>query len=163
MAADQAENGIDVRIVRLDPLRVIAAHGYGRYEKGPEIKSHQILLGWLREHGLSDAGDGVRFFGFDNPPPSPGSPNYGYEFWMTAGPEVQASEPVEVKDFSGGLYAVARCKGTMNIRATWQKLMAWVEHSRYRQGRHQCLEEHLTFRDVQFEDFVLDLYLPIGE
>ena len=44
----------------------------------------------------------ARFFGFNNPNPSPGSPNYGYEQWLTVGPEVQAEGGIVIKEIPPG-------------------------------------------------------------
>lgn len=79
-----------------------------------------------------------RIFGFNNPDPTPGSPNYGYKFWITAGPEVQAKEGFTVKEFAGGLYAVTRCPvhdAGPDIPTMWKKLVAWREGSKYRMAR----------------------------
>ena len=74
---------------------------------------------------------------------------------------VAAEAPVQIKHFPGGLYAVTRCHGVQDIMATWQRLSAWVERSPYRPAEHQCLEEHVRFIDVPFEEYVLDLYHPV--
>lgn len=106
-----------------------------------------------------------RIFGFNNPDPTPGSPNYGYKFWITAGPEVQAEEGFTVKEFAGGLYAVTRCPvhdAGPDIPTMWKKLVAWCEGSKYRMARHQWLEEHLSTPGQPGVEFVLDLHLPIA-
>src|SRR5512137_1602722 len=95
---------LDVRIVTLQPVRVDSFHGFGT---GPETIAWSKLEAWATAKGFM--GDLVqhRIFGFNNPDPSPGSPNYGYEFWMVVGPQVQPEPGVPVKEFAGGLYAVA--------------------------------------------------------
>ena len=72
---------LDVRIVQLEPLRVASALGFG---PSPEAIAWEKILGWARQNGLPDAAStgatgkpAPRFFGFNNPSPSPGSPNYG--------------------------------------------------------------------------------------
>lgn len=117
---------LDVRIVQLEPLRVASALGFG---PSPEAIAWEKILGWARQNGLLPEGDatqpetsGVRFFGFNNPSPSPGSPNYGYEQWMTVGPDVVGSGEIPIKEFPGGLYAVTRCE-LRNIEATWKALV----------------------------------------
>ncbi len=155
---ENTEN-LDVRIVTLEPLHVASALGFGTE---PEMKAHATLLHWVRAQGLLDAPAAPRFFGFNNPSPSAGSPEYGYELWVTVAPGVKAEPPVEIKDFPGGRYAVTRCKGVENIVETWKRLGAWAEKSPYPRGRHQWLEEHVSFIDVPPEEFVLDLYIPIG-
>lgn len=156
---------LDVRIVTLEPLHVAAALGYGG---SPEMLACQKLAAWARLHGLLEQ-PGHRFFGFNNPSPSHGSPNYGYEQWITVGSEAHSEGDIQVKDFPGGLYAVATCTGGgESIPEVWQQLVIWLEHSPYRQGAHQWLEECLTpellFSDTFQADergFRFDLYLPI--
>ena len=104
-----------------------------------------------------------RFFGFCNPNPSPGSPNYGSEPWMTVGPEVAGGAGVEIKEFAGGLYAVTRCEDLQTITDTWHRLATWCEGSLYVMGQHQWLEECFTPGVERIEDYVFDLYLPIAE
>jgi len=153
---------LDVRIVHLEPLRVASALGFG---PNPEELAWKQILDFADARGLLGR-PGVRFLGFNNPSPSPGSPNYGYEQWITVGPEVAGTEKIEVKEFPGGLYAVARCHGVPEIGPTWKALLAWLEDSAYRYGPHQCLEECFDPpRDptASFEHVVFDLYLPLTE
>jgi AraC family transcriptional regulator len=104
-----------------------------------------------------------RFFGYNNPDPSPGSPNYGYDQWITIDASMQVEDPIKVKEFPGGLYAVTRCAGVQNIHATWQELVVWREASKYRMGQHQWLEELITPPDGLWDKAQFDLYLPIAE
>ena len=153
---------LEVRIVRLPPLRVASVHGFGTE---PETLAWKKLVDWAEPKGLMDLTK-HRVFGFNNPDPSPGSPNYGYEFWITVGPEVQASGEATIKDFPGGMYAVTRCEVKdpwQDIPGTWKKLMVWHEGSTYKMGRHQWLEEHLSSSDTSPQELTLDLYLPIAE
>ena len=147
---------IDVRIVRLEPMRVAVAHGFG---PGPEGVAWEKLLAWMQTTGLRP--EEHRFFGFNNPDPSPGSPNYGYEQWVTVGPEVQPSGDITIREFSGGLYAVTRC-ALPQITETWRRLAAWREGSPYRCASHQWLEEALSLAVEPLEELVLDIYLPIA-
>jgi DNA gyrase inhibitor GyrI len=153
---------LDVKIVELPPMRVARAHFYGTQ---PETGAFNKLLSWAREEGLLADGEAHRVFGFNNPDPSPGSPNYGYEFWMTVGPEVEGSDEIEIRSFAGGLYAVARCETEdqeERIGEGWQALIAWMEGSRYRPAHHQWLEEHIGDLEED-EPLILDLYCPIAE
>jgi DNA gyrase inhibitor GyrI len=148
---------LDVRIVRLEPLRVASVHAFG---PGPEGMAWENLVAWAGPRGLMDGSDHHRIFGFNNPSPTAGSPNYGYEFWL----ELQAGDPMDgpvaIKEFEGGLYAVTRCQGVDNITPTWRQLSLWREHSTRRIGSHQWLERHIGPADDP-EQLVLDLYLPI--
>lgn len=154
---------IAVRIVKLEPLHVVSFHGFG---PSPEDLAWQQLAAWAKPRGLLDYSPAHRIFGFNNPDPAPGSPNYGYEFWLTVGPEMQPEGDVKVQTFPGGLYAVARCVIRNDayevIGATWKQLVAWREASRYKEVCHQCLEEHIEVNEPG-RVFALDLYLPIAE
>jgi DNA gyrase inhibitor GyrI len=153
---------LHVRIVDLPPLRVAAALGFG---PNPEELSMQVLRPWLEAHGVSGTSAGRRYFGFNNPGPSVGSPNYGYEQWVTAEPEEQGAGEVVIKQFGGGRYGVARCR-LEDIQAVWGRLAAWLEDGRYTMGRHQWLEECLTPEALLRGDMgamELDLYIPLAE
>lgn len=153
-------NDFAVRIVKLEPLRVASFYGFGPH---PESQAAQKLVAWAAPRGRLDEHTGRRLFGFNNPNPSPGSPNYGYEFWLTVSPEVQEGEGVPVKEFGGGLYAVTRCQGVENIGATWGQLVKWLSDSSYGHAQHQWLEEHLNPVFPAAEDeLLLDLYAPIA-
>jgi DNA gyrase inhibitor GyrI len=152
-------DNLEVRIVTLERLHVASALGFGAE---PEFKAHETLMAWVRAHRLLEGPTVPRFFGFNNPSPSAGSPEYGYELWVTVPPGVTAEAPVQIKDFPGGLYAVARCKGVQNILATWQRLGTWVERSPHRPAQHQWLEEHVRFIDTPLEEYELDLYHPVS-
>jgi len=155
---------LEVRIVDLEPLQVASFLGFG---ESPEEVAWEKLLTWARPQGLLEDPEKHRLFGFNNPNPSPGSPNYGYEVWIELGEEdVAVADEAEIKDIAGGLYAVTRCvvpKGKFEvIGETWKKLVTWREDSKYQCGSHQCLEQHVDFKAPDIE-FVLELYLPIAE
>jgi DNA gyrase inhibitor GyrI len=165
-------SNLDVRIVRLEPSRVVAAYAFG---SSPEMHAWESLMSWAKAQGLLNAPTLPRFFGFNNPVPDPGSPNYGYEQWMTIAPDVTASvtaamianSEVQAKEFSGGLYAVTRCR-LSEIRETWKRLTEWNEEGPYRLAHHQWLEECLTppvpvAVTATERDLVYDLYLPIAQ
>ncbi len=151
------------RLIRLDPQRVASAHAFG---PAPELEAWSKLKNWAQRKGLDVPGQ-HRIFGFNNPDPSPGSPNYGYEFWITVGQEIVLDGEVEIKDFPGGLYAVARCEVRGDpeaaIPAAWQRLVLWREASPYKPGTHQWLEEHLSAPDSADAMWDMDLYMPIME
>ena len=157
-------NKLDVRIIKLEPMRVASFHAFG---SGPEHEAAQKLIDWAKPRGLLDTPEKHRIFGFDNPSPSPGSPNYGYEFWISIGPDISPEEDATIKEFSGGLYAVTRCEVKENaydiIPATWKRLVAWrMGSSKYECAANQELEEHIGPFEVSYT-FTLDLYLPIKE
>ncbi len=164
--ASSVEPKAEVRIVELPPLRVASCLGFG---PGPEGLAWAGLLEWMRAAGIPVAGS--RFLGFNNPSPTPGNPNYGYEQWLVLEGDLRDAAPggkVGIKDFAGGLYAVARHEGQpMGLPATWSSLALWAEASPYRRGSHQWLEEFLNpeILDVagepEWERSRIDIYLPI--
>jgi DNA gyrase inhibitor GyrI len=151
---------LNVRIVKLEPMRVVSTYGFG---PGPEGIAWTKMRAWLEQKGLMGELASHRFFGFNNPSPSPASPNYGYEQWMTVGPDAQAEGDARIVQFAGGLYAVTSCKLRV-ITPTWMSLVAWREGSHYKPAHHQWLEEELTpFAPGEVEDYDFDIYLPIAE
>ncbi|MDY0019294.1 MAG: GyrI-like domain-containing protein [Anaerolineae bacterium] len=151
---------LEVRIVKLEPMRVASVYGFGASPEGEAIGK---LAAWAGPKGLLDVPGQHRIFGFNAPNPSAGSPNYGYEMWITVGPEVEPDGEVRVQEFPGGLYAVTQCKGVETITATWKRLIAWLTESKYKHADHQWLEEQLTPLDTALDELTLDLYAPIAE
>ncbi len=149
---------LNVRIVRLEPMRVASTLGFGQR---PEDQAWDTMKAFVERQGWMTDLKAHRFYGFNNPSPTPASPNYGYEQWVTAGPDVKPQDDVRVKSFEGGLYAVTRCKLSV-ITDTWQKLVVWGEGSGHKQATHQCLEECLT-PFVPEQEMEFDIYLPIAE
>jgi AraC family transcriptional regulator len=151
---------LEVRFVKLEPVRVASVYGFG---ESPEEQAMEKLVAWAKPKGLLDDREQHRIFGFNNPNPSPASPNYGYEFWIVVGPDVEPEGEVRIQEFLGGRYAVTGCKGVQNIAETWRKLAKWLVDSKYGHARHQWLEEHLSPVGAPLEELVLDLYAPIAE
>ena len=152
-------NKLDVKIVQLEPMRVISAYGFG---PEPEGIAWEKIEAFALAKGLKLQKAGKTTFGFNNPNPSKGSPNYGYEIWLPVEENVEPEGDLRVADFDGGLYALTTIKGLQNIGAVWGQLAKWREGSKYKCGHHQWLEELLTV-DVPIEEYVFNLYLPIAE
>ncbi|HEX2910652.1 MAG TPA: GyrI-like domain-containing protein [Chloroflexia bacterium] len=156
-------NSLEVRIVRLDAMEVVSTLGFG---PSPEELAWKQIQTWADSYGLLSSLKAHRFFGFNNPSPAPGSPNYGYEQWMTVNQEVKPSGKIKLYRFPGGLYAVTRCQ-LRTITDSWKQLALWRESTPYRSGDHQWLEECLTPEIFLFEtgrmpeEAMFDLYLPI--
>ena len=151
-------NELAVHIMRLEPMRVASFHAFSA---SPEGEAWQKLVAWAEPRGLLNQPQTHRIFGFNNPNPSAGSPNYGYEFWLQLTPD-QAPTDVPVKDFGGGLYAVTRFKGSGEaMPQVWQQLSKWCENSPYKFASHQWLEEHISSGDSP-DSLELDLCLPIA-
>ena len=153
-----------VRIVKLKGFRAASVYGFGPQ---PEEQAWQKLRAWAGPRGYLDDLEHHRVFGFNNPNPSPASPNYGYELWIAVGPEVEPEGDVRIVEFMGGLYAVGHLTAmgdpSQTIPAAWEKLYTWCEDSKFRFASHQWLEEHLRTAETPPGDFTLDLYMPIAE
>jgi AraC family transcriptional regulator len=154
---------LEICIVKLPPMRVACVNGFG---ESPEGQAFDKMKAWAKAHNLT--GKSYRLFGYDNPDPAPGSPNYGYDVWVTVEKTVQAEGDARIIDFPGGMYAVLRVEVKLpsdDIGAGWQKLVKWMENSKYRHGSHQWLEEHIGPLDDMggSQPFTLDLHLPIAE
>jgi DNA gyrase inhibitor GyrI len=156
---------LQVEIVRLDSMRVAAFYGFGAE---PEFQAMNKLIAWARPRGLLDGGSAHRIFGFNNPSPTAASPHYGYEFWI----ELNEGEAdslaadsdgggVELKSFTGGVYAITRCRGVAAIPDAWRELVTWCEDSPYAFGRAQCLEQHIGALDGPIEELEFALYQAI--
>jgi DNA gyrase inhibitor GyrI len=134
----EAEN---VEIVVLPAMRVASAWGFG---SSPEEMAWKKLNEWAQPLGLLDA-PGTRVFGYNNPNPSEGSPNYGYEFLVTVGHEVEPGEGIRVSELREGRYAsmpaVVDTDPGIDIPAAWRRLDKWVSEHGYTMGHHQWLEE----------------------
>jgi DNA gyrase inhibitor GyrI len=154
---------LEVHLVALPPIRVACFNGFS---EAPESLAIEKMKAWAKKHNIS-AGS-CRLFGHNNPDPTPGSPNYGYDIWLTVEESFNVVNDVEIIAFPGGLYAVTRCiaiNPMEDIPLTWQKLVRWMQASKYHPGRHQWLEEHIVPLEEMGKElpFTLDLYLPISE
>lgn len=153
----------NIKLVTLEEMRVISFHGYGT---GPEEIAWQRLRDWIKHNGHEDMVMQQRFFGFNNPNPSPGSENYGYEQWMTLPAEYVPQEGETIKTLTGGLFAVGGFRGSTpeSFGEAWQTLADWRMDSDllYDESR-PWLEELLTregvLQDTPMMDF--DCFMPV--
>jgi AraC family transcriptional regulator len=156
---------LNVHIIKLEPQRVASFYAFG---PSPEEQAWKKLEAWAGPRGYLDDPERHRIFGFNNPDPAPGSPNYGYEFWITISPEIEPEGEMRVLKFTGGLYAVSRLIDPFvapydKIPEGWKQLVMWMEDSPYKHGAHQWLEEHLRTEQTPPGAWSMDLYLPIIE
>jgi len=159
MGVSKADD-LQVRVVHLEPMRVASSYGFGT---SPEEIAWKKMLEWAKAKGVPDKPQEVRFFGFNNPNPSAESPSYGYEQWMTVGPDIGADDDIEIKAIPRGMYLVTRCTGLQNIGEVWARLLMWQEGSGYEMAPGYCLEECINPPPEVFEQVVMDLYLPVAE
>jgi len=152
---------LEVRIVRLEPMRVVSAYGFG---SSPEGIASDKMNAFLKSKGMLE-GYGKDFisYGFNNPNPSAGSPNYGYEIWVPVPQDVGPEDDIRVVEFEGGLYAVTRVTNLEKIGQVWGELVTWRENSPYKKAFHQWLEGLLNPKEKDMTKLTFDLYLPISE
>ncbi|MBT3389069.1 MAG: hypothetical protein HN413_01515 [Chloroflexi bacterium] len=150
---------LEVKIIELPPMRMISAYGFGTE---PEPIAWDKMLIFALAKSLRKEGELPQTFGFNNPNPSKGSPNYGYELWMPVVEDVLPEGDLRIVHFTGGLYAVTPFKDLNKIGKVWQQLAHWREASHYKRGQHQWLEEQTAASDV-LEELEFNLYLPIIE
>jgi len=149
-----------VRIIKLKPQKVA---WYRTDGPEPEMKAWKVMLEWIRKNGIDNIPT-TRYFGFNNPNPSPETPDYGYEVWITVSDEIKKGEGIGIKSYSGGLFAVINTDIT-KITENWEKLSNWVKGSKYSIGEWQWLEEHLIADESswEIENLQIDLYFPIAD
>ena len=152
---------VDVR--KLPAMSVIAAQVTSPQ---PEADAWNKLTAWAEPAGLWKDFAAHPVFGFNNPPPEPDKPMYGYEVWIKVDPGTAAASGLEKKEFPGGRYAVTTCRlyedphGT--VREVWQQLVTWTEEHGY-PWRHTHELERLVNPDAPEQDLMLELFLPIEE
>jgi DNA gyrase inhibitor GyrI len=153
-------NEKEIQIITLGPMRVASAYGFG---SSPEMTAFEKMQQFADAKELLVDGQLPPTFGFNNPNPSPGSPNYGYEVWLPVDEETEPSGEIRIIEFEGGLYAVLACQGLQNIGEDWLALAKWREGTDYAAGKHQWLEHILSPPDAPMDQFLFELYLPIAE
>jgi DNA gyrase inhibitor GyrI len=156
----------EIRIVRLEPMRVASLRVISIT---PELEAWAKMRAWAESKGL--LGDLVKHpvYGFNEPPPEPGKREYGYEFWIQVGDDIESDEIVEVKEVEGGEYAVTTCVLKEELESdffkehgileSWHRLDEWAKANGYRYRGHPGLEK--AHDPDAGPDLVLDLYYPI--
>lgn len=160
---------LEVRIVRLEPMRVVSFH---TISKSPEVDAWEIMSKWAKPKGLLDDPENHPLFGFNNPNPSKGKKEYGYEYWIKVNPLFETEDDIEVIDYKGGLFAVTKCDLRAELKSeffknegyleSWRKLCNWIKSSKYDFGNSPCFEHHLDPR-INPDQWIFDLYYPIKE
>jgi DNA-binding transcriptional ArsR family regulator/DNA gyrase inhibitor GyrI len=149
---------LDVRLVDLEPMRVA---GFRAISESPERDAFQLMYDWAHPRGVLNDLEKHPVFGFNNPNPSEGRKEYGYEFWVKM-EDGYEEEGVMLKDVPPARYAVVTCRSLKDIGGDWMRLLEWVKANGYEIGDTQCLEKtHDPM--ASDEELVLDLYLPIRE
>ena len=152
---------LEVRFVDLPAMTVASALGFG---KEPEYKAAQMMSAFTAPRGIEAGSEDHPSFGFNNPNPSPGSENYGYELWVRVDPGTEAAEPIVIKEIPAASYAVTRFTGLSNIGRVWKEFSAWYEdkYANVPACEIQCwLESLQNPSEPDQEKWIFDLYLMI--
>jgi len=151
------EMELDVKIVELNPMRVAS---FRAISESPEHEASEMLLEWATGKGFLNDLEKHPIYGFNNPNPTKGKKEYGYEFWIKVDKDY-SEEGINLKEFPGGRYAVTTCRDLSEIGELWMKLYNWVKENGYEYNEEaECLEKTHNLR-ASDNQLVLDLYEPI--
>jgi len=154
----------NVRIVKLPAMTVAS---YLALSAAPEDDCSKVFNEFVLKNSLHKR-SGYRCFGFNNPSPSEGNLEYGYEMWVSIPDDFEVNKPLVKKEFEGGLYASVSTQ--MNeIGERWMQLHNWcVNSGEYeadssKQWLEECSMDFEVFisEQVSFSDKQLDLLSPI--
>ena len=87
-----------VQVIELEPMRVASVRAFSTQ---PEADAWKKMRAWAEPQGLLEDYTKHPVFGFNNPDPSPGQKEYGYEFWMRMGAHFKGDGEIEAKDYDG--------------------------------------------------------------
>ena len=160
-------NKFPVKIVSLPPMKVASVRAISQT---PEMDAWAKMEKFAKKHNLLGNLDLHPVYGFNNPDPTPGQKEYGYEFWIRVDSFVKPEPDVIIKEIPSALYAVKACKlfeesqseffKKNGILESWSQIFHWVEESEYQRGTHQYLEKSLN-PGAKEEDMILELHMPI--
>ena len=147
---------IEVKIVELEPMRVAS---FRAISETPEHDAAKLLTEWAQGKGYLNDLEKHPIFGFNNPNPSKGKKEYGYEFWIEVD-DGYSEEGLTLKEVSGGRYAVTTCYHLSQIGELWMKLSKWVKENGYEYREAEGLEKTHNI-NASDSELMLDLYEPI--
>jgi effector-binding domain-containing protein len=158
---------LEVRLERLPAMRAAHVHAFS---ESPEEDAWGKMEAWAEANGLLGEGAGTRVFGRNTYPTDEPEP-YGYEFFLTVGPDVEAGGEIDIYEIPGGLYAVLGFKGLDNIGEAWERIWNWIGGSKYDhvgwlKGEHgwcNGYEENLTPLEKDPNKWVFDLWVQLKE
>ena len=153
-----------VRIVKL-PAMIVAS--YQAFSATPENDCAKNVDPFVIGNKIHES-SGFRSFGFNNPDPIEGKPEYGYEMWFTYPDGLDIPSIFTIKKFEGGLFA--SISTTLNeIGERWEALYNWnTDSEKYigdfdRQWLEEISMDYEQFNVVSDAEKQLDLLLPIKE
>jgi DNA gyrase inhibitor GyrI len=158
---------MEVRLERLPAMRAAHVHAFS---ESPEEDAWRKMEAWAGPLGLLEEGSGTRVFG-RNTYPTTEPESYGYEFFLTVGPDVEPGDGIDLREIPGGLYAVLRFEGLDNMGEAWERMWDWIggsehEHMGWRKEEHgwcDGFEENLTPLEKAPEKWMFDLWVQLEE
>jgi len=166
---DLQEKYPEIKVLRnLEPMRVAYFCYFG---EDPENNAFAVMKRWINTSGIRMKEQRTRIFGYNNPSPASNDQReYGYEVCVTIDADTVVDDPlIKTKNLAGGLYAVISVNRNddadigQEIMSAWNRFSRWLSDSKYTNGPHQWLEEHLGFDEDANHVGGVDLYMPIAE
>ncbi len=154
--AYRRRKGMEVKIVETQPMRVAS---FRAISESPEHEAAKLLADWAQGKGLLDDLEKNPVFGFNNPNPTEGKKEYGYEFWIKVDDDFE-EEGITIKDIEAGSYAVTTSESLSIIGERWMQIIEWVKNSEHEFRDAEFLEKTHDFSAAE-DELVLDLYVPI--
>ena len=149
---------LEVRIEELAPMFVASVRVVSA---SPELDAWEKMNTWAGAKGFLGKVAEHPVYGFNDPNPSEDQKEYGYEFWIKVPPGTESEGEVEIKEFAGGLYAVATHRGFPNPDI-WMRLWNWVQSSSYQwRNTHELEKPHDPLAPE--DEMIFELYLPISK
>ncbi|MDA3852084.1 MAG: effector binding domain-containing protein [Spirochaetaceae bacterium] len=144
---------MNVEIKELPQATQMAFQAFG---VEPESQAWQKLEQWVKEKNFP-LEENSEIYGFNNPDPTAGNQQYGYEFRLTLPEDFKAAAKDEIINYPGGKYSTASfvLKTGEEIPKAWAILSDWFESSEYKKGNHQWLERH------NIKGMPVELFFPI--
>ena len=85
---------LEVRIEELEPMLVASVRVVS---ESPELDAWEKMSSWAGAKGLLGNTAEHPVYGFNNPSPSPGRKEYGYEFWIKVPDDIESEGEIEIK------------------------------------------------------------------
>ncbi|MCE7746100.1 MAG: ArsR family transcriptional regulator [Candidatus Heimdallarchaeota archaeon] len=161
MYSGRKPDELEVQFIRLLPMRVVS---FQAVSETPENDAWKKLREWAEPKEYFDDLDKNPIYGFNNPDPSPGKKEYGYEFWLVVDQDFTSDE-VTVKDVPESFNVVTRCNvedPARDIGEAWKKILQWIKKHKIKMAG-RCGIEKVIVPSHSGEGFILDIYIPVEE
>ena len=155
---DDSYENLQVHFETLPPMRIVSFHVIS---KTPENDASKKMQKWMKENNIFFDSDSHPTFGFDNPKPTRGKEEYGYEFWLKVDDDFEPKDDVKVKDIPSFQYVVTTSWRLTDVGRDWKHLDRWIKEHNYEIIRDTPCLERAHISGVAEEELILDLMVPI--